>query len=307
MGKYIIVIGSSNTDMVIKATKLPKAGETVMGESFLMNPGGKGANQAVSAAKLGGDVRFVAKVGNDIFGKQAIKQFDRENVDTSFVSIDKDLPSGVALINVDQNGENCIVVAPGANNRLSINDVEKALQNISSPAIVLLQLEIPMNTVEYAVEHCSKKGLEIILNPAPAQHLADNLLKHLNIITPNETEAELLTGISINDLDSAKKAAKKIFEMGVPNVVITLGHKGALIYSGKQSKLIPAPRVTAKDTTAAGDCFNGSLAVALSENKSLEEAVSFACKTASISVTKMGAQSSLPSRKEVDGSKLSIL
>ena len=300
----IYVIGSSNTDMVIKANKLPRPGETVIGGTFLMNPGGKGANQAVTAAKLGGDVKFIAKVGNDIFAKQAIKQFERENIDTSFVQIDDVLPSGVAMISVDQEGENCIIVAPGANNNLSVNDVEKALNSVKSPAIVLLQLEIPMNTVEYTVDHCEAEGLQIILNPAPAQALSEKLLRKLTLITPNETEAELLTGIPIIDVDSAREAGKKIFEMGVPNVVITLGSKGALVYNGQQSQLIPSPTVTAKDTTAAGDCFNGSLAVALSENKSLEEAVMFACKTASISVTRMGAQSSLPYRKEVDDLRL---
>ncbi|MEZ7939690.1 MAG: ribokinase [Gammaproteobacteria bacterium] len=306
MSVPILVIGSSNTDMMVKARRLPKAGETVMGKSFLMNPGGKGANQAVTASRLGGSVKFISKVGNDIFGKQAIKQFEREKIDTSFIFTDTDSPSGVALINVDQNGENSIMVAPGANDNLSIEDVDKALDNIEAPYIVLLQLEIPLNTVEYAIEYCSSKKLQIILNPAPAVELNESILKSLSFITPNESEAELLTGIKITDIASAKKAAERIYLKGVPNVVITLGVRGAYIHNNEVSKLIPAPLVTAKDTTAAGDCFNGSLAVALSEGMPVEEAVSFACKSASIAVTRIGAQSSLPYRKEVNEIRLSV-
>lgn len=296
----ILVIGSSNTDMVIKAAKLPKAGETVMGGAFLMNPGGKGANQAVAAARLGGNVKFIAKVGSDIFGRQAIKQFEKESIDTSFVFTDSDSPSGVALISVDSGGENCIMVAPGANNKLSIQEIDKALQNISAPAIVLLQLEIPINTVEHALELCSSKGLQIVLNPAPAAHLSRDSFHNMSFITPNESEAEMLTGINVIDESSAKKAAQKLKSIGVNNVIITMGTKGAYIHNEKISKLVSAPIVKANDTTGAGDCFNGSLAVALSENIPFEESVHFACKAASISVTRMGAQSAMPYRKEVD-------
>ncbi|MFC5408748.1 ribokinase [Larkinella bovis] len=297
----ILVIGSSNTDMVVKSQKLPAPGETVIGGKFLMNPGGKGANQAVTAARLGGAVTFVAKVGNDVFGKQAVQQFQREKINVRYVVTDGEYASGVALINVDAQGENCISVAPGSNSRLKPSDVEPALDSIGDSAFVLLQLEIPLETVAYAIRRCSEKGLRVLLNPAPAQALPTDLLASLYLITPNETEAERLTGIRVTTLATAEQAAQKLREMGVANAIITLGAKGAYLCTESVSKLIPAPPVTATDTTAAGDCFNGSLAVALAENQPLEQAVAFACKAASISVTRMGAQSSIPYRREVDG------
>ncbi len=296
----IYVIGSSNTDMVVKAEKLPMPGETVIGGVFLMNPGGKGANQAVTCARLGGKVTFIAKVGNDIFGKQALQQFQRENINTSFITTDKEYPSGVALIGVDAKGENIILVAPGSNSHLDVRLVEQALESIDGPAIVLIQLEIPISTVEFAIERSYKKGLKVILNPAPAQVLSADVMKFLYFITPNETEAEMLTGIRVVDLKTAEQAAMKLHESGVRNVVITLGNKGAYLHNDAIARLIPAPLVTATDTTAAGDCFNGALAVAIAEDLTLENAVAFACKAASISVTRMGAQASLPYRKEVN-------
>jgi ribokinase len=299
MSVPIYVVGSSNTDMVVKAEKLPSPGETVIGGSFLMNPGGKGANQAVAASRLGGRVTFVACVGNDIFGQQALEQFQKERINTDFIVISSDHPSGVALINVDEKGENCIAVAPGANGQLSTTMVEQALTLIDGPAILLLQLEIPLETVEYAIEYGHKKNVKVILNPAPANKLSDSVFRDIFIITPNESEAELLTGIRVTNLESAEIAAEKLHEKGVRNVVITLGAKGAYLSSETTRKVIEGPKVTAIDTTAAGDCFSGALAVALSEDQPLEQAVAFACKAASISVTRMGAQSSLPYRKEI--------
>jgi ribokinase len=296
----IYVVGSSNTDMVIKAAVLPKPGQTVLGGIFFMNAGGKGANQAVAASRLGGKVMFIANVGSDLFGKQAIQQFQRENINTSFVTVDKDQPSGVALINIDEQGENSIVVAPGANAFLDIEHIRVALDSIRFPAFLLLQLEIPIQTVEYVIEEAHKKNFSVILNPAPANVLRPELLKYVFLITPNESEAELLTGIKVHDVKSAALAASILHEKGVANVVITMGAKGAYLSSESVRILISAPPVTALDTTAAGDCFNGALAVALAEGKSLEEAVSFSCKAASISATRMGAQSSIPSRTEVD-------
>jgi len=296
----IFVIGSSNTDMVVKADKLPLPGETVIGGMFLMNPGGKGANQAVSAARLGSAVTFVTKVGNDIFGKQALQQFQRENINTAYVTIDTEHPSGVALIGVDAKGENSIIVAPGANRHLSRKIVEQALEAIPGPAIVLMQLEIPIDIVEFAIARAHARGCKVILNPAPVQQLDPGVLKHLYLITPNEFEAEMLTGIRVTDLATAEEAARRLHQLGVPNIVITLGPRGAYLHTASVARLIPAPPVTAVDTTAAGDCFNGALAVALAEGQPMEEAVSFACKAASISVTRMGAQSSLPYRKEVN-------
>lgn len=296
----IYVIGSSNTDMVVKAEKLPMPGETVIGGAFLMNPGGKGANQAVTAARLGGRVTFIANVGNDLFGQQALQQFQRENINTSFITTDAEHPSGVALIGVDALGENSIMVAPGSNAHLNVKLLELALEFIQSPAIILMQLEIPIQTVEFVIQKGYEKGCKVILNPAPVQSLDVNVLRHLFMLTPNESEAEMLTGIKIIDLESAEQAAVELHALGVPNIVITLGPRGAYAHTSGFSKLIPAPPVTAVDTTAAGDCFNGALAVALSEGMDLELAVRFACKAASISVTRMGAQSSLPYRKEVN-------
>ncbi|GAB3990783.1 ribokinase [Spirosoma daeguense] len=299
MASQILVVGSSNTDMVVKATKLPAPGETVLGGTFLMNPGGKGANQAVGAARLGGRVTFVAKVGNDIFGQQAVAGFREEGIFTDYVVVDTENPSGVALINVDEAGENSITVAPGANANLQPSETEVALLAAKPDTLALIQLEIPLPTVEYVVKQAAERGLRVILNPAPAQALPADLLPHLFLITPNETEAELLTGIRVTDVATAEQAAKKLQELGVTNVVITLGSKGAYVYTDTQRELVSVPRVTAVDSTAAGDCFNGALAVALAEEKSLAEAVSFACKAASISVTRMGAQSSMPKRNEI--------
>ncbi|GAB4027797.1 ribokinase [Spirosoma koreense] len=299
MPNQILVIGSSNTDMVVKTDKLPAPGETVLGGTFLMNPGGKGANQAVAAARLGGQVTFVAKVGDDIFGQQAVEGFRREGIDTANIVMDTDHPSGVALINVDASGENCITVAPGANAHLKPAETEAALQAGGPGALVLLQLEIPLPTVEYVARQAAARGLRVILNPAPAQSLPAALLPHLFLITPNETEAELLTGIRVADLATAEQAAQKLYTAGVTNVVITLGSKGAYLYTETHKQLITTSAVKAIDSTAAGDCFNGALAVALAEEKSLVEAVAFACKAASVSVTRMGAQASMPTRAEI--------
>jgi ribokinase len=295
----IVVIGSSNTDMVIKSKKLPLPGETILGGTFLMNPGGKGANQAVAAARLGGNVTFVTKTGCDMFGSEAIHLFEIEGIDTRFIIKDVDNPSGVALINVDENGENCIVVASGSNGTLSNIDINEEVFEKNREDIFLMQLEIPVETVEFVAEKAVKNGNRVILNPAPALLLSDNLYSCLYLITPNETEAELLTGIKVADLSSAERAASVFQGKGVKNVVITLGGSGAYIKSGDLSKIVPAIPVKAVDSTAAGDVFNGALSVAISEGKSLEEAVIFANKAASISVTRMGAQASAPHRNEV--------
>ncbi|GAB3560508.1 ribokinase [Spirosoma fluminis] len=300
MTGQILVIGSSNTDMVVKSDKLPAPGETVIGGTFLMNPGGKGANQAVAAARLGGHVTFVAKVGNDLFGQEALRGFEREGIDTSYVVTDSDNPSGVALINVDARGENCITVAPGANANLQPTETEQAIQQAEPETLLLLQLEIPLVTVEQAIKQAAARGLRIILNPAPAITLSADVFPNLFLITPNESEAELLTGIRVTDLITAEQAAQRLHRMGVPNVVITLGAKGAYLHTSAGAQLVSSPTVTAVDTTAAGDCFNGALAVALSEGQPLAEAVAFACQAASMSVTRMGAQASMPKRTDLE-------
>jgi ribokinase len=244
-------------------------------------------------------VTFISRVGNDIFGKQALEQFEREGINTTFIRTDDAYPSGVALINVDAHGENCIAVAPGANAQLSVDTIKHTLSSISKPVIVLIQLEIPLDSVAYAISQAAQKKAMVILNPAPATKLGDEVLQHVNLITPNESEAQLLTGIEVTDETTAGMAANALHSKGIPQVIITLGAKGAYLSHNGNSQLIKSPSVTAVDTTAAGDCFNGALAVAMSENKSLEESVAFACRAAALSVTRMGAQASMPFRGEV--------
>jgi ribokinase len=296
----IIVIGSSNTDMVIKSKKLPAPGETIIGGTFLMNPGGKGANQAVAAARLNGNVTFVAKTGNDVFGSEAKQLFDKERIDTRFLIRDDKNPSGVALIIVDENGENSIVVASGSNGTLDAYDINEEVFNNKQEDIFLMQLEIPPGTVEYVAQKAAAKGNRVILNPAPARHLSNDLLSCLYMIIPNETEAELLTGIKVKDAETAEIAAKKLYTRGVRNVVITMGGTGAFLLTPTLSKMISVVPVKAVDTTAAGDVFCGAIAVAIAEGKSTEEAVIFANKAAGISVTRMGAQASAPYRSEIN-------
>lgn len=285
--------------MVIKADRLPVPGETVIGSQFMMNPGGKGANQAVAIARMGGEVTFVTKTGNDLFGRQSMELYNSENINTDYVFSDPDHPSGVALISVDAYGENCILVAPGANGALTVQDIETARPELESAGILLMQLEIPIETVEYAAEIAAEKGVKVALNPAPAQTLSNELLNRLYIITPNKNEAEILSGVKVTDWESARRAADRISEKGVEIVVITLGGLGALIKEGNHYHRIEAEKVDAVDTTAAGDTFCGTLCVGLSEGKSVVEAVRLACKAAAITVTRMGAQASLPHRHEI--------
>lgn len=295
----IIVIGSSNTDMVVKSSVLPKPGETILGGTFLMNAGGKGANQAVAAARLGGDVMLVAKVGNDIFGKQSIDGFKKEKINTDFVFIDEEAPSGTALIMVNEEGENCIVVAPGANAQLLPADIAQ-IKTISEAAIILMQLEIPMETIAAVMKIATTNKRKVIINPAPAQKLPDELLNGLFLITPNETEACLLTNINVKDEATAAQAAKVFLSKGVLNVIITLGKQGAYFQNKDLQFITDAPVVKAVDTTAAGDTFSAAIAVAVTEKMEWKQAVQFAVKAASISVTRMGAQASVPYRHELD-------
>ena len=295
----ILVIGSSNTDLVVNVDSIPKPGQTVLGDSFFVNPGGKGANQAVGAARLGKDVSFCCKTGEDDYGRAAKELFAKEGMDTSFVFSTPDHPSGVALIAVDRNGENSIVVASGANMNLLPEDIDR-IGRFSRFDIVLSQLEIPLQTVEYIAGKARTDGVKFVLNPAPACKLPDFLLSCVDILTPNETEAEIISGIKVTDTESAAAAARKIMETGVGQVIVTLGSKGALLCSDKEQTLVPAFKVRAVDTTAAGDIFNGALCVALSEGKEMVNAIRFASAASSISVTRKGAQASAPYRNEVD-------
>lgn len=300
MKKNILVIGSSNTDLVIQTSHFPEPGETVMGGVFSTFAGGKGANQAVAASRLGAKVTFVARVGNDDFGRQAIDGFDKEGITTSHIFIDENEPTGVASIIINKDGENTIVVAPGANNMLSKTDIEGIVSLVEATDIVLVQLEVPLETVTFVIQLAHKLHKKIILNPAPAVKLDYNLLSYLDIITPNESETKILLGKKVSDLKSASEAAQVFLDKGVKNVVITLGKQGAFFKNDHEEYLIPAIKTEVIDTTGAGDTFNGALAVAISEGKSWRDALDFSNKAAAISVSRLGAQSSIPFRKEIE-------
>ncbi len=295
----ILVVGSSNTDMVVKSAHLPLPGETVLGGQFFSFAGGKGANQAVAAARLGGEVTFLAKVGNDALGKAAVEGFKKEGIDVSHIITDPESHSGVALIMVEGSGENCISVASGANGNFTALDIENASELVENASFVLVQLEIPLEAVTALVDKAYAHGLPVILNPAPARPLSDELISKLFIITPNETEAELLTGVKVTDEKSAAKAAGILREKGAKFAIITLGAKGAFLLSDQEEILIPSTPVNAVDTTAAGDTFNGALTVALAEGMEIKAAIRFANQAAAISVTRMGAQNSQPYRSEL--------
>lgn len=299
MNKTIVIIGSSNTDMVIRAPYFPARGETIIGADFLMNAGGKGANQAVTVARLAGKASFICRVGNDLFGDNALELFQREGIDTTYISRDPGAPSGIAIITVNDAAENTIVVAPGANALLDTAQVDEASEKIQSAAYLLIQLEIPLETVMHAAKMGFDHKVPIVLNPAPARVLPDELYQWISIITPNEKEATLLTGVEVADEMSARRAAKILADKGVSIVIITMGSRGALLYDGTLFTHIATPVVEAIDTTAAGDVFNGALVVGLSEGKDLADAVSFACVASAISVTRRGAQSSVPYRSEL--------
>jgi ribokinase len=298
--KDILVIGSSNTDMIVQAPRIPRPGETILGGTFNTAAGGKGANQAVACARAGGKVTFVARVGRDMFGEQALQGFRQDGIDVTYVKQDDTAPSGVALIIVDEHGENSIAVASGANNNLGKADLEAARAAFQTADTVLMQLEIPLETVEAAARMAREQGIRVILNPAPACTLSDALLQNVSILTPNETEAELLTGIIVQDETSARKAAEVLIGKGVKTVILTLGAAGAYLHTDTFQGMIPSYPVEPVDTTAAGDTFNGVLAVALAEGRSLEQAVTFANAAAALSVTKLGAQPSAPDRESVE-------
>lgn len=296
----ILVVGSSNTDMIIRVERIPKPGETLIGSQFQMVAGGKGANQAVAAARAGGRVAFVNRVGDDVFGSQTIPRLSEDGIDTANISIDPDSPSGVALIMVSSTGENSIAVAPGANGKLAPDDIQNARDCFKEANLLLVQLEVPMETVAAAVELAAENSVQVILNPAPANEIPSEVLEKVNIITPNETETELLTGIEVIDEQSARKAANALHHQGVDTVIITRGSEGAFVSDGNEAFSVPAFSQQVVDTTAAGDVFNGTLSVALVEGRPLREAVAFACAAAGISTTILGAQPSIPDRVKID-------
>lgn len=299
----IVVVGSSNTDMIVKSERIPAPGETVVGGTFATAAGGKGANQAVAAARAGGDVLFVACVGDDSLGAEAVAGYAREGIDVSKIRRDPANATGVALILVDSVGENLISVASGANFTLSPSDVDAAADAIRSAQMVVVQLETPFETIERAAQIAQEAGVPVLLDPAPAPSspLPESLMKRVSIVKPNETEAERLTGIAVKDEETARAAAEKALELGVETAIVTLGAAGSFVATKSgERRLIPARKVDAVDATAAGDSYSGALAVALAEGKSLFDAVEFASKAAALSVQKLGAQPSLPSRAEIE-------
>ena len=295
----IVVVGSVNTDMVVKSSRIPAVGETISGGRFVMAAGGKGANQAVAAARLGAEVTFVAKVGHDVFGDQALANFRREGIRIERIGRDRQQATGVALILVDGQGRNLISVAPGANFTLMPEEVQQAADAIRAADVLLLQLEVPLDSVRTAAEIAAAAGVRVILNPAPAAPLDDALLRHVSLLTPNETEAQQLTGVTVNDESGARSAAAKLMARGVGQVIVTLGAGGSLLLSRGGSQHFPATPVEAIDTTAAGDAFNGGLACALGQGRPLEEAIAWANCVGALATTRLGAQPSMPTLEEL--------
>jgi len=298
--KRILVVGSSNTDLIIRVPRLPRPGETVLGGEFSTAAGGKGANQAVAAARAGGRVTFVARIGADGFGDRALANIESNGIDARFVLRNEGAPSGIALITVDERGENSISVASGANALLAAADIERAGEAFAAADILLLQLESPLDAVAAAVREARKRGVPVVLNPAPARDLDDDLLRLVAVLTPNEHEAGLLAGIAVKDERSARDAARRLRDRGPATVVVTLGERGVYAVAPGFEAHVPAFKVEPVDTTAAGDVFNGALAVALAEKLPLPEALRFAQAAAAISVTRPGAQPSAPTRAEIE-------
>lgn len=299
--KKLVVIGSSNMDLVVSAEHFPLPGQTVLGHKFMTNFGGKGANQAVAASLLGGDVTFICKVGNDNYGREMIEKFQKDGIDTQYVTTTDQQATGIAVITVDANGENTIVVASGANSLLTSEDIRNAEPAISQADVLLMQLETPVDPLCTAAQMAHAEGKYVILNPAPApkEPLPSDLLRHIDLIIPNETEATSITGVEISDLQSAERALEALKEMGAKNAMITLGEKGVLAYEDGKVKLFPACKVQAIDTTAAGDTFCGALSVAICQGREMKEAIAFANKAAAYTVQHEGAQCAMPHLNEL--------
>lgn len=296
--KNICVIGSLNMDLVVNVDTMPKPGQTIIGSNFKEVPGGKGANQAVAMARLNGNVSMIGKVGEDGFGQTLINSLKNDKVDTTYIQTSKGA-TGVALITVDKNAQNSIVVSPGANFEVKEDDIDNNIEAIKNSDIVVLQLETPLNTIKYALNKAKELNKYTILNPAPAVKLDDEIIKNVDLLTPNETELEIISGVSIETEEDIQKAAQIMIEKGVKELIVTLGSKGSLYINKEKSMFKKAYKVEAVDTTAAGDSYTGALAVALSQDKGIEDAMDFASKVGALSVLKEGAQSSLPTLEDV--------
>jgi len=300
MKNKVVVVGSYNTDLTIKAQRIPRAGETIIGGVYTEGGGGKGANQAVAAARAGADVSFIARVGNDSFGDAGTKRLSNEMIKTKYILRDDEASTGVAFIVVDKQGENCIVVASGANAKLSQADIELASEEISSASVLLVQLESPIETIRAAIKKARKSGTIVILNPAPALTLSKELLRDVEIITPNKVEAEMITGIKVTDEESMRLIAEEFFMSGVKNVIITLGSKGIFTAFQSDMEFLPSYKVDPVDTTGAGDVFSGSLAAFISEGMPIYDAAKMAIAASAMSVMKIGALDSAPHRNEIE-------
>jgi len=298
--RQIVVVGSLNMDMVVQVDRRPGVGETVMGRRFFTSPGGKGANQAYAAARLGGSVSMVGRTGADVFGEQLIRHLKKAGVQTEGIAACEEASSGVAFITIDAQGENNIIVVPGANHRLTAEDIRLNADRIKSCGLLVVQLEIPMETVMEAVRLARHHRVPVLLDPAPACPLPDELLGMVHYLTPNESEMQQLTGKKVRDPETAFQAAEALLSRGVRVVLAKLGENGVAVLSRTERFHMPGFQVNAVDTTAAGDTFAGALAVALTEGKSLAEAVRFANAASAISVTRFGAQSSMPDRAETE-------
>lgn len=298
--KNIVIVGSSNTDLFVKIKKIPKPGETVIGGEIYKSLGGKGANQAVAAARAGGNVTFICSLGDDNYAEYSIESFNKEGINTRYVKIDKEKASGLAIILVDEKGENSIAVASGANEKLLPGDIDFLSSIIMPGDVLLLQMEIPIATVSKAAQIGFERNARVILNPAPAQEFSNELYKYLSIITPNIHETEKLTGIEIKSEDDAVKSAKKLLGKGVETVIITRGKQGVLLATNNTVQIFPAYKVAPVDTTAAGDIFNGVLAACISKGMCLAEAVKYSNAAAAISITKLGSQNSAPTLVEIN-------
>ena len=297
--KKIIVVGSSNVDLTVRVRRLPLPGETIRGATLLRTNGGKGANQAVAAARLGADVVFITCLGNDASGGMLSAQFAADGIDTSCIKLSA-TPTGTALIFVDDKAENCIAVAPGSNNDLLPTDIDAARSTMEGASYLLVQLVIPMPTVVRAVELAHSLGIKTIMNPAPMNPVPEDLFSRIWLITPNQTEAEQLTGVHVESEDDAARAAEVLFAKGIKNVIVTMGSKGSLVCTPEGREFVPSRKVKAIDTTGAGDVYNGALVAALSQGKSLIEAARVATLASSIAVTRMGAQTSAPYANEIE-------
>ncbi|CAM3769612.1 Ribokinase [Vibrio aerogenes CECT 7868] len=299
MGK-LVVLGSVNADHVLRVPAFPRPGETLHGRDYRVIPGGKGANQAVAAARLGADTGFIACVGDDSFGVQIRERFQQDGIDVAAVSVIPDCPTGIAMIQVSDTGENSICISAEANGKVTSELIDDHKDLIEQADYLLVQLETPVEGVFQALEYASQHGTRVVLNPAPARQLSDELLARVDMITPNETEAEVLTGVAVVDEASAQQAAEVLHAKDIATVLITLGAKGVWVSEAGAGRLVPGFRVEATDTTAAGDTFNGALVTALLEGQTLDAAIMFAHAAAAISVTRFGAQTSIPQRDEVN-------